>query len=548
MSTKACNYDRIRLRAYDPIGNRLKSVQTISSVVTNIYKTNPLNQYTNITDGIRVAQNELGSSRHETANHPILVLMSDGQHNVGMGPGPAADSAKSKGTRIITIGLGNGINESELKSLASSPSDYYAAPTSDDLKNIYAQIAGSLKRSPARNLTLIDELSPKVTLIPGSFTGAPAPTVTGRTLRWQIPLLERGETRTFTYRVRLPNPASGTVCTNSSTHATYTDSNGHPADYVYHPLPCVRISNEKTDVACRDHFGDDGSIPSNPNGEAWWESNDIWVRNKQDSVEQHQNPVANQMNYIYVRVFNRGNAPATDVEVDVYAAPGATAIVWPGGWQPLGTIPLGTVPPGTFKIASMPWWAQVNGHTCFLMRIRATGDPVQHEGMVPFDNNLCQKNMQVLDSNHVEHDSPLVIRNPRGVTTHSSVKFHAGKFPVAGKVVATFTDHALFNTWMAAGGEVKGGTIDPSTFSVTMRINPMSLSGQSAMGQIDAIFNRIPLSSEQSSTIELKIIAPGKERPRLAVEQQVGEEVVGGSVFGPSAPPPLYLPIMLSQP
>ncbi|MBC8248290.1 MAG: VWA domain-containing protein, partial [Anaerolineales bacterium] len=44
---------------------------------------------TNITDGINKAQEELGGVRHVPDNRPIMILMTDGQHNVGPGPGPA---------------------------------------------------------------------------------------------------------------------------------------------------------------------------------------------------------------------------------------------------------------------------------------------------------------------------------------------------------------------------------------------------------------------------------------------------------------------------
>jgi len=244
------------------------------------------NGRTNITEGINRAQQELESANHIPDNRPVIVLMTDGKHNEGPGPVPAADAVKANGTRLITIGLGD-VNEAQLRALASAPGDYYYAPSSNQLSSIYEQIAGSLMMVPARDITLVDQLSDDVTLVPSSFTGSPLPTVSGRTLTWRIPVLGRDETKTFTYRVRTSQTAQGQVCFNESTSATYTNSNGHHAELVFPPA-CVTVKPQLHDLYCKDHPADDGSVPSNPNGEAWWASPDIWVRHLRDGAEVHQ--------------------------------------------------------------------------------------------------------------------------------------------------------------------------------------------------------------------------------------------------------------------
>ncbi len=509
---------------------------------------------TNITDGISKAQIELESLRHVPDNQPLMVLMSDGRHRDGPPPEPEADAAKAMGTRIITIGLGLASeDETVMRNLASSPSDYYYAPDSSQLANIYQQIVGSVKASPASKIKLVDRLSSPVTLVPNSFSGTPLPSFSGRTLTWEFPLLGRGETKTFTYRVRLPENATGEVCTNDSTQATYIDSNGNPATFVYNPLPCVTIKNERQDVYCKDNSSDIGDVPSNLNGETWWSSEDLWVRNQEDGMVQHQNPQAGKTNHVYVRVRNRGNAPSTGVEVDVYFAAGAASIAWPSGWAFIGTTSVGTVGPGAQVIKSVPWQPTSGGHFCFLMRIRAPGDPVNHEGLVPFDNNICQKNVEVLDPESTKHDKPIIIANPRGDSIHTDVKFDSSTIPAGGSVVATFKDPALFDSWQKAGGTIDGGTIITGTNSIQLDVT----GGGPGPRKIDAVLNRVPLPAGGSSTLDINMTVPpptqsGRQlsvqqaqqsEAELMIQQIIDDEVVGGVQYRPPELIPLYLPL-----
>ena len=68
----------------------------------------------------------------------------------------------------------------------------------------------------------------------------------------------------------------------------------------------------QTDVYIHDSSADTGNLPSPiPH----WTSPDIWVRNKHTGVGEnpadgHQEPITNQLNYLYVKVRNRGTAAA----------------------------------------------------------------------------------------------------------------------------------------------------------------------------------------------------------------------------------------------
>lgn len=122
---------------------------------------------TNMGDGINAAQAELQSARHNPAARPVMLLMSDGVPNVGPDPIAAAQTAKNAGTRIFTVGLG-GVDENLMRQIASSPADYYYAPTSSDLQAIYQAIAGIVTCSPAT--IKVSPSTKRVPISAGNFT------------------------------------------------------------------------------------------------------------------------------------------------------------------------------------------------------------------------------------------------------------------------------------------------------------------------------------------------------------------------------------------
>lgn len=95
---------------------------------------------TDIAEAVQVARTELKSSRANSARQPIIILLSDGNQTVSGNPIAQAQAAKDEGVQVITIGLG-GANASTLRAMASSSSDYYYTPTSDELEAIYEQIS-----------------------------------------------------------------------------------------------------------------------------------------------------------------------------------------------------------------------------------------------------------------------------------------------------------------------------------------------------------------------------------------------------------------------
>lgn len=124
-------------------------------------------QYTNIYDALRAAREELLSARAGEKSSKIIVLLTDGVANNPRDPSGRTEAddikyaenaatheaanAKQDGIGIYTIGLGNGVNSSFLKAMASGTENYFFAPSAADLEKIYQEISSDIcKEVPAR--------------------------------------------------------------------------------------------------------------------------------------------------------------------------------------------------------------------------------------------------------------------------------------------------------------------------------------------------------------------------------------------------------------
>ncbi|MBN2094153.1 MAG: VWA domain-containing protein [Candidatus Zambryskibacteria bacterium] len=123
-------------------------------------------QYTNIFDALHKARLAI-AAKADNDYSKIIILLTDGIANNPQNPEGKTEEddikyaenlaleeaikAKTEGLIIYTIGLGNNINESFLKKIASEESNYFFAPTADNLKIIYKDISYDIcKEIPAR--------------------------------------------------------------------------------------------------------------------------------------------------------------------------------------------------------------------------------------------------------------------------------------------------------------------------------------------------------------------------------------------------------------
>lgn len=133
---------------------------------------------------------------------------------------------------------------------------------------------------------------------------------------------------------------------------------------------------------------------------------EIWNRTAADGAGTHQAPVVGVPGFAYVRVRNRGTAPAMGVTVRGFQSRTPQAAIWPTDWRPLSpaSLPVSApIPPGGTAVAGpFPWTPLADGDN-LLFGVSAEGDrsnletvtagPVLNARLVALDNNIAQKRL-----------------------------------------------------------------------------------------------------------------------------------------------------------
>ncbi len=153
---------------------------------------------TNIYDSIITANDILTDSPR--ANAPkVEVLLTDSQHNYPTFLKDSdfailAEQAKDKGIIIYTVGLGSDVNAERLQMIANiTKGRYFFAPTSDDLKGIFEDIAGLLNFA-GTNIEVTDSIPSFITYNGDATTMPDEITSNGETiLKWDVGSLRIGE-------------------------------------------------------------------------------------------------------------------------------------------------------------------------------------------------------------------------------------------------------------------------------------------------------------------------------------------------------------------
>lgn len=191
------------------------------------------------------------------------------------------------------------------------------------------------------------------------------------------------------------------------------------------------LANPGMDLYTKDTPTDFGAEP-NTASELLYVSEDIWVRNQPDGIENqiHENPEYNAAApvYVYVRVRNKGcEASLGSEELKLYWAKASTALTWPQYWDgtitspalmgdQIGFVTLPSIPSGQDEIILFEWqppnpadYEAINDepwHFCLLSRIVAPNDPMNNEianetwnlgQNVRQNNNIAWKNLSVVD-------------------------------------------------------------------------------------------------------------------------------------------------------
>jgi len=293
----------------------------------------------------------------------------------------------------------------------------------------------------------------------------------------------------------------------------------------------------RSEVYVGDRPGDDGSVCSNPNGEPYWVSEDIVVRHAEDAIYYHQNPIRGQTNYVYARVHNIGDQDADQVQVTLYWANAALGLFWPGHWNRLGSTTVDVPAGGSVWTEAIPWdppGSRGEDHFCLFARIESDEDPITHEGDVPCDNNIAQRNLHVLD---LDPEQPISSEDV-SFAVFAPPEERMGRVDVvvilpgvpAGTEVWVILPPDLFARWRDAGGELEGGSVEGER----VLADP---------GATETVIRDLPLAPEEEAEVTLHVEAPVDEETdpfSMTVVERVNGKDVGGNTYyyaPPSAPP-----------
>lgn len=190
----------------------------------------------------------------------------------------------------------------------------------------------------------------------------------------------------------------------------YDDFGLEPNSYTSEPYP---------DLPDHAHYTSD----------ALWISEDIWVRKTDDNGTEDENPEhsesGNNLNYVYVKVRNKGCQPSNGTEkLELRWAKTSTGLGWPDSWNGtllqgsdkkagdlIGELTLPVIQPGKTHIAKLSWnppnpndydFVPEKWHFCLLSRILSGDEPITENSDVWFyaanNNNIAWKNLTVVNN------------------------------------------------------------------------------------------------------------------------------------------------------
>jgi len=98
---------------------------------------------TNIADALKMARTQLFSGQYGARPDvpKILILITDGTANINEGRTiPEANAAKAAGIQIFTVGIGTGIKEEQLRTIATQRSYFYFATNFTTLNDVLQRL------------------------------------------------------------------------------------------------------------------------------------------------------------------------------------------------------------------------------------------------------------------------------------------------------------------------------------------------------------------------------------------------------------------------
>lgn len=146
--------------------------------------------------------------------------------------------------------------------------------------------------------------------------------------------------------------------------------------------------------------------PAHTGTEQWngrfWDSPDLWIRNRNDGGTVHQSPIAGRDNYFHARIRNQGSGTAGHFMVTFQIRQFAgVQFTYPGDFLPPIAATGGfDLAPGQTRIVTARWPAALvppaGAHACWLATVLARGDRPVAGRHVWEHGNLAQKNLTIV--------------------------------------------------------------------------------------------------------------------------------------------------------
>ena len=130
----------------------LNDFNTRGEVIDAVLNLRYVGGTTNTADGLQLMNEEIFQERNgDRASVPnVAILITDGESNERMGDTiPQAIAAKSRGIRIISVGVTDSVNMQELEAIATSSGDVFLSDDFDQLKNNLNEILSVACVTPA---------------------------------------------------------------------------------------------------------------------------------------------------------------------------------------------------------------------------------------------------------------------------------------------------------------------------------------------------------------------------------------------------------------
>lgn len=306
-----------------------------------------------------------------------------------------------------------------------------------------------------------------------------------------------------------------------------------PANDAFTRTGTVVPLGGEPDVWARDNEADTGDVPSES---PFWVSPDIWVRNQPDGGLVHQNPVAFEDNTVYVRIRNRGTAPASG-QVGVYWD--RSRIGWPcyEGPPNVGVMPFTDLAPGEVRILPISWTPQEPGHHGLYIVIDAVDDPANWDArcsphLPRWDNNVAWHNVIVFahppagsPSNSADigtaaaEETLVYLTNPYELPKTVDLTILRGTFPAEG-TISLLLGQTLMDRWLAYGSQGSQG-IEINTEAATVTVT----------GQISATLIGLPLGAGEERQITVYFDAGTEGVYEVQFEEEIDGGLVGGLTY-----------------